>query len=137
MERITLGKVDTQLAAAYTVYMMVGSYFADCRCVNLLEEKRLFLHYRELNPEKQIRFENKAEEIFLSELGKAYADSHGREQSPEKLVELGRKYAETLGKYHCSVYFRRRGSLYVIRFYTGLKDMEFTVDPKGIMRMTW
>ncbi len=115
MERITLGKVDTQLAAAYTVYMMVGSYFADCVCVNQLEEKRLFLHYRELNPEKQIRFENKAEEIFLS--------------------ELGEDFAEVLGKYRCNVFFRRRGSLYVILFYTGLKNLEFTVDPKGIMRM--
>ena len=115
MERITLGKVDTQLAAAYTVYMMIGSYFADCRCANLLEERRLFLHYRELNPEKQIRFETKAEEIFLN--------------------ELGEDFVRVLGKYHCTVYFRRRGNLYVVFFYTGLKNLEFTVDPKGIMRM--
>lgn len=47
-----------QKAMDYIVYMMVGSYFAGTQCLSRICEKKLFLNYKEIGVEKQIKYEN-------------------------------------------------------------------------------
>lgn len=52
-------KPDSLKADAYIIYMMLGSYFNDCKCDNTILEKRLFLNYKDLSLNKQYAREEK------------------------------------------------------------------------------
>lgn len=52
-------KPDSLKADAYILYMMMGSYFASCKCDNAILEKRLFLNYKDLSLNKQYAREEK------------------------------------------------------------------------------
>lgn len=52
-------KPDSLKADAYIIYMMMGSYFKECKCDNAILEKRLFLNYKDLSLNKQYAREEK------------------------------------------------------------------------------
>lgn len=52
-------KPDSLKADAYIIYMILGSYFNECKCDNAILEKRLFLNYKDLSLNKQMGREDK------------------------------------------------------------------------------
>ena len=69
----SISKPDSLKADAYIIYMMVGSYFASCKCDNAILEKRLFLNYKDLSLNKQYAREEKILEK-MKKLGEDYFD---------------------------------------------------------------
>ncbi len=50
----TVSSSNVQKENAYILYMIVGSYFNRCICVNRLTEGNLFLYYKEMPAGKQL-----------------------------------------------------------------------------------
>lgn len=74
-------KPDSLKADAYIMYMMMGSYFKQCKCDNAILEKRLFLNYKDLSLNKQYAREEKIlaridrlDEDFLAQFSDTDAD---------------------------------------------------------------
>ena len=50
----TVSRSDVQKENAYILYMIVGSYFNKCICINKITECNLYLYYREMPVGKQL-----------------------------------------------------------------------------------
>ena len=59
-----------QMAVAYIIYMMGGTYFKTCKAKNKLKERNLFMYYKGLSVKNQLRLERQADRalsLVLSE----------------------------------------------------------------------
>lgn len=91
-------KYNRQLAVSYIAYMMAGSYFEKCQCVNPCEEEHLFLHYAEMPQKKQYEYEEK----ILKAMNR---------------MDSG--FRKAIGNLRCSARCGRRGDTYLVAFETG------------------
>ncbi len=94
----TKNKSNKQLAAAYAVYMIVGSYFKNCICQSQFEEKRMYLNYAEISVAKQ----NDLEERVISQLER-----------------LDKTFLETIQNLKCKVSFLQKDKEMFLAFQTG------------------
>lgn len=103
---------NKQLAAAYVVYMIFGSYFKKCRMTNPLEEEHLKAHY--MSMKEKLQYEK---EEFLDDL------------STEVLGALNVEHLT------CEVHTTRVKELYCVLFFTGSQDFAAGIDRKGRVRI--
>ena len=97
-----------QLATAYTVYMMFGSYFERCRMKNRVEETHLRMHYMSMKTNDQYKVEEKIDE---------QAEEMLRDLKVDDLAcEVGAYYAK---------------ETYHVLFRTGILDFRVDIDQKG------
>ncbi len=106
-------KNNKQSAASYVVYMIVGSYFKDCICKNVFEEKRMYLNYAELSAPKQIEMEDK----MICQMEK-----------------LDKSFLKAIEDMKCKVSFIKQGEEMIVKFETGgFGALEYKVNVKGQM----
>lgn len=103
-------RYSIQLAKAYVVYMMLGSYFKSSQCKNPCEAEHLYLHYQELPGQKQFR----EEEQVLRLAGGIH---------PE--------FRKRISELKCAVRFFRNKEDYCVYFFTGFEEVLATINPEG------
>ena len=98
-----------QDATAYIVYMIIGSYYTKCKAKNMMKEKALYMHYKQLGPKNQIRIERNVERIFLR-----MRDIVNTDLAAE-------------------VAFSCYGDAYIVYFHTGFQNINVYVDKEGMI----
>jgi len=58
---------EAQLATAYIVYMMIGSYFKSCKAQSILKVNSLYVHYTEMRANTQLSTERRVERDFTEQ----------------------------------------------------------------------
>ncbi|MCD7818322.1 MAG: hypothetical protein LUH07_04635 [Lachnospiraceae bacterium] len=91
-------KCNRNLAMCYIIYMICGSYFHKCTCTSRTEERRDFLHYRELKASEQERMESRIISTMESQ---------------------GRDFLERLSELNCKAVIRKTEAGYQVDFWTG------------------
>ena len=110
-------KYDKQLALAFAAYMMAGSLFKKCVCANPLEERHLYLHYKEMPQPRQLD----AEDSVL-----------------QAISDLAPAWLDTMGSLYCEARLIHSGDTYQIRFYTGgFGGLGVCIDRRGQMTMSY
>lgn len=71
---ITVSRSNAQKENAFILYMIVGSYFNKCICVNRSLESNLFLYYKEMPAGKQLHREKQVIDRTERELGSLAED---------------------------------------------------------------
>ncbi len=103
-------RYSIQYSKSYIVYMIVGSYFHDSICCNEMEEKHLYLHYKEMPNNKQLREEKSLIDFF---------ERHYRDLIKE------------IADMRCNVSFRKTDGNYYICFDTGIGRITAVIAPDG------
>lgn len=106
----TVSRSDVQKENAYILYMIVGSYFNKCICLNKITECNLYLYYREMPVGKQLAREKQVIE------------------RTEKAIGF---MADDLKDLHCQVEIRRDAEEIRLVFRTWFHTILVTVEPKG------
>ena len=109
----TVSSSNVQEENAYILYMIVGSYFNRCICVNRLTEGNLFLYYKEMPAGKQL-----------------YREKQVIDRT-EKAIGF---MADDLKDLHCQVEIRRDAEEIRLVFRTWFHTILVTVEPKGRYR---
>lgn len=99
-------RYNAQFASGYAVYMILGSYFEKCRCVNPYAEARLRKEYLKMPAVKQLEHE-------------------------ERLIRWSDRHLGMVKDLHCEVSFRQRNGELQIRFQTGFEEAEAAVNKYG------
>ncbi|MBQ7774660.1 MAG: hypothetical protein IJ379_06895 [Lachnospiraceae bacterium] len=107
-------KSRKQQENAYIVYMMLGSFFEKAVCKAKFLEKSLFLYYKDLSAEKQV----KREEEILNDLEKQLA-----------------QYMDELKDNNCQVHIQYKDENYVLQFVADNMLIETIIDKKGSIRL--
>lgn len=115
METTNSRRYNSQYSEAYIVYMIIGSYFADCVCSNELEEKHLYLHYKEMPANRQLRDEKSVIDFF---------ERHYRD------------LITGIRGLRCEVFFRKRNGSYCICFDTGFERIMAVISSEGKFDIT-
>jgi len=110
METTNSRRYNSQYSEAYIVYMIIGSYFADCVCSNELEEKHLYLHYKEMPANRQLRDEKSVIDFF---------ERHYRD------LIVG------ISGLKCEAFFRKLCGNYYVCFDTGFERIMAVISPEG------
>ena len=71
---ITVSRSNAQKENAFILYMIVGSYFNKCICLNKITECNLYLYYREMPVGKQLAREKQVIDRMERELGSLAED---------------------------------------------------------------
>lgn len=103
-------RYSIQLAKAYAIYMMLGSYFKSSQCTNPCEAGHLYLHYQELPRQKQFREE---EQILRMANG------------------IHPEFRRRISELKCAVRFLQSDGDYYVYFETGFEEVLATVNPDG------
>ena len=101
---------ETQMATAYIVYMMVGSFFKSCRLQSPIRMNSLRVHYAEMRVNSQLSVERRIERDFEE------------------------KYASFLDLFEesqCMVLFEEKGDQICVTFDTGFERLDVMVDKDG------
>ena len=116
MKNISYGSAESnynkQLAGAYIIYMMFGSYFRSCRMRNTLEEGHLKAHYTSMKQGAQYDKEQELDELSAQVLSEVPAGIR-------------------VDRLNCEVRCARVKGMYYVYFVTGLVDHMATVNQKG------
>ena len=106
--------VNSQKVAAYTIYMVVGSYFHKAKLANEQVGRNLYLHYADLSDNRKVQLEEgviRMAERVLSEVKGNLAISN------------------------CKVTISQEKGAYLIAFYTGFENVVAAVDRAGKYRI--
>jgi len=107
---------NKQLATAFIVGMMGGSFFYRSRFKNSITEKHLYLHYTEMPKNKQYEEEEKI---------------------IKKIAALDEEFLKKISTLKCDIICRREGNNYIIHFYTGgFESLQCEISPKGEVKST-
>ena len=101
---------ETQLATAYIVYMMLGSYFKSCKAQSALKVNSLYVHYTEMRVNTQLSAERRVERDFT-----------------EQFAEYLPLFEDSV----CEVSIYDSGDNLCIRFDTGFEKLIAVVDREG------
>jgi len=101
---------ESQLATAYIIYMMVGSFFKSCHPQSEIRMDSLFVHYSEMRVNSQYSIERRVEWEFT-----------------DKFADYLDVFAESL----CEASVREEGGQLIIEFNTGLEKVTASVDNEG------
>ena len=101
---------ETQLATAYIVYMMLGSYFKSCKAQSALKVNSLYVHYTEMRVNTQLSTERRIERDFT-----------------EQFAEFLPLFENSL----CEVSIYDSGDNLCLRFDTGFEKLIAMVDREG------
>ena len=108
---------DRQKETAYVLYMILGSFFHGCICRTGAFDNSLYMYYREMKPEAQIRLEAQV----IAEAGRVL-------RQYEKLLAV--EMAEV-------ILLQDPDGIWQILFRTGFETVEAEVDRKGNFRIRW
>lgn len=103
-------RYSIQLAKVYIIYMMLGSYFKSCQCINPCEAGHLYLHYQEMPVQKQFRQE---------------------EQILRIANEIHPEFRRRIDELKCAVRFFQSEGDYYVYFSTGFEGILAIVDMDG------
>ena len=109
----TVSRSDVQKENAYILYMIVGSYFNKCICLNKITECNLYLYYREMPVGKQLAREKQVID------------------RTEKAIGF---MADDLKDLHCQVEIRRDAEEIRLVFRTWFHTILITVESNGRYR---
>lgn len=100
---------NKQLASAYIVFMIAGSYFHKCHCQS--RSPRFFLHYAEMPRQKQFEYEQRV---------------------IKKIECLDKTFLEKLSQLQCEVVGWQEEGDFVMVFQTyGFEELEFIINQNG------
>lgn len=104
---------NKQLASAYIVFMIGGSYFYKCHSRS--HSSRFFLHYAEMPRQKQY-----ACEAWLA----------------REIERLDKIFLKKLGQLQCEVIGWREKEDVIMKFYTyGFEELKFGINPDGEIQL--
>ena len=101
---------ETQLATAYIIYMMLGSYFKSCKAQSTLKVNSLYVHYTEMRVNTQLSAERRIERDFT-----------------EQFAEYLPLFEDSI----CEVSVYDSGDNLCLRFDTGFEKLIAVVDREG------
>ena len=101
---------ENQLAAAYIVYMMVGSFFKSCKLQSPIRMNSLRVHYAEMRVNSQLSVERRVEKDF---------------------EERFASYLDLFAESQCLVSIRDSGDVICLTFDTGFEQLKATIDREG------
>lgn len=104
---------DKRLATAYTIYMIVGSYYKRCSFSNKMEETHLKMHYVTMKERDQIRLEKRIDDAAL------------------KLMDT-----KKMSRHICTVRSYIYKDIYYLRFISETCSYEIAMYPKGKIKIS-
>ena len=106
-----------QKQAAYIAYLVGGSFFKTCVCLNPLREKSLFLYYSDMRSNEQNAKEAALDRVFYTSL--SYSQ---------------RKYLRTMG---AEVIFTEQDGQFEVLFDTLFETVKAVIAEDGSVTVNW
>jgi len=101
---------EVQLATAYIIYMMVGSFFKSCHVQSELRINSLYVHYSEMRINSQLSVERRVEWDFSEHFS---------------------EYLPIFSESRCEASVHEDGDKLCIEFNTGLERLTAIIDTDG------
>ncbi|MBQ9065381.1 MAG: hypothetical protein IJ123_08045 [Blautia sp.] len=109
------GNSEVQLATAYIIYMMIGSYFKSCKPLSKIRINSLFVHYADMRVNSQFSVERRVEWEFTEH----FSD-----------------YIPLFNESICEAGIREDKDKLYIDFNTGLEKLTAAIDAEGKYEFT-